>query len=204
MNVSLITHVLEDKALMGGLAVAIMFAAYGVQLWKTYKGESEPHPISWLGFGFLTGVGYLVQWQKGAGAGSWVMGLTAAFSFLVGFTSQCKKRWRMSDFDNWDWASLVAGIVLFVVYLASKNLSWGPLVSAVLATTADLVLYVPIFKNARKENATAYGLNSLKFIPSLVAMDNYSMETYFYPGALIVMNAIVAFYLRKPRNRVAS
>ncbi len=187
------------QTLMGILAVVIMLAAYGLQLWKTWQGKSEPHPIAWFGFGFLTGVGYLVQLQKGAGAGSWVMGLTAIFCFFVGGMSEWKKRWRMSDFGGWDWAALAAGCGLFALYLASRNLSWGPFTSAVLATSADLILYVPIFKRTwmlpHAEYAPAYGLNSLKFIPSLAAMGSYSVETCLYPSAMVVVNAIVVAYL---------
>jgi len=192
-------HYLDTKAWLGGLAVAIMLWAYGVQLWKTWKGLSEPHPIAWCGFGFLTGVGYLVQAHEGAGAGSWVMGLTALFCFLVGGMSQYKKQWRMSDFGGWDMASLVAGIGLFSLYLFCRNLSWGPMTSAVLATSADVVLYIPIFKRTwslpDKEYAPSYGLNSLKFIPSLFAMGSYSIETCLYPIAMVITNAAVVFYL---------
>ncbi len=53
--------------IMGTLAVVIMLFAYGLQLRKTWKGISEPHPIAWFGFGLLTAIGYLVQWQEGAG-----------------------------------------------------------------------------------------------------------------------------------------
>lgn len=198
---------IDFKTAMGLVSVSIMVVAYGVQLWKTYIGESEPHPIAWFGFGLLTGVGFFIQQQEGAGAGSWVMGLTAISCFLVGGMSQYKKRWHLSDFDGWDWAALVLGIGLFALYMVSKNLSWGPFVSAVLATSADLVLYIPIFKKAwmlpKKENATAYGLNSLKFVPSLFAMNAYSVETCFYPSAMVVINAIVVGYLILRRKVLA-
>ncbi len=200
-------HLWTDKNLMGGLAVAMMLLACGVQLSKTYAGKAEPHPIAWFGFGLLTGVGFLIQWQKSAGPGSWVMGSTAIGCILVGSMSQYMKRWRLSDFDRWDWGALAAGAGFFAFYLRSRNLSFGPLVSAVLATSADLVLYIPIFKNAwllpRKETATAYGLNSLKFLPSLFAMDSYSVETCLYPSAMIVINATVVLYLAVRRQRLA-
>ena len=190
---------MEYKQVMGGLAVAIMLAAYGVQLWKTYEGKSEPHPIAWAGFALLTGVGYLVQIQKDAGAGSWVMGTTAIFCLLISGMSQYKRRWLLKDFGGWDWSSLAAGIGLFALYLGSKNFSWGPILSAALATAADLVLYVPIFRKAwtlpQMENRTSYALNSLKFVPSFFAMESYSLETCLYPGALVLMNAIVVIYL---------
>lgn len=200
-------HIWENKVLMGSLAVAIMLVAYGLQLWRTYEGKSEPHPIAWFGFGLLTGAGFLVQWQKGAGAGSWVMGLTAIFCILVGGMSQYKKHWRMSDFDRWDWAALILGGGLFVIYLISRNLSLGPLVSACLVTAADLVLYWPIIHRSRtyphKEYAPAYGLNSLKFVPSLFAMGDRSYETCLYPSVMIGINAYVFGYLYWRRAQLA-
>jgi hypothetical protein len=191
----------SEKVFLGGLAVAIMLVAYGVQFWKTYVGKSEPHPITWVGFGFLTGVGFLVQWHEGAGAGSWVMGWTAIFCFAVAAMSLWKKRngWHWSDFTAWDWTALISGGGLFALYLISKNLSWGSFVSAILATSADVVLYWPTFRKAwllpEKENATAYGLNSFKFIPSLLAMSAYSTETCLYPVAMVIVNAAVVVYL---------
>ena len=134
------------------------------------------------------------------------MGVTALFCVFVGGMSLYKKRWHLSDFDGWDWAAVVAGGGLFVLYLISKNLAWGPLVSAVLATSADLFLYIPIFKRTwtlpRKENATAYALNSLKFVPSLFAMGAYSVETCLYPTAMIIINAVVVLYLLGRRRQL--
>jgi hypothetical protein len=194
------------KNALGLMALVIMFAAYGIQLWKTTQGKSEPHPIAWFGFGLLTGVGYLVQWQKGAGPGGWVMGVTALFCFLVAGLSQYKRRWQLTDFDKWDWGAMLSGVGLFLLYIASRGLSSGPLVSAILATSADLALYIPIFKRAwmlpRKEVATAYGLNGVKFLPSLFAMENYSVETLLYPTALFVTNLAVVVYLRWRRRCV--
>ncbi len=176
-----------------------MFVAYTWQLWKIWNGASKPHPIAWIGFGLLTGIGYLVQYQEGAGAGSWVMGLTAIFCFLIAGMSQYKVRWQKSDFNNWDWAALILGIGLFVLYLISKRLAWGPTLSAILATLADLVFYIPIFRKAwmlpYDEFAPAYTLNSLKFVPSMFAMSAYSTATCLYPFAMIFANAIVVFYL---------
>jgi hypothetical protein len=199
-------HFVESKILMGSVAVAIMFVAYAWQLWKIWTGASKPHPIAWIGFGLLTGIGYLVQYHEGAGAGSWVMGLTAIFCFLIAGMSQYKVRWQKSDFNNWDRAALIFGIGLFVLYLISKHFSWGLTLSAILATLADLVLYIPIFRKAwmlpHDEFAPAYALNSLKFVPSIFAMGAYSTATCLYPSAMIFANTLVVFYLLWRRKRL--
>jgi hypothetical protein len=193
---------------MGGLGVAITAGAYVVMIWKTVQGKARPHPVAWYGFGALTAVGYFVQWQKGAGAGSWVLGLTFIACFIVGAISQWKGRWHVRDFDGWDWLALVLGLGCGILYGAARNLSFGPLASAIWATTGDLILYAPIFKNAwqkpNDENATGYFLNSIKFIPSFAAMNVWSLETCLYPAALVVMNGFVVVYLKWRRKKATS
>jgi hypothetical protein len=191
---------------MGSLGVVITASAYAVMIWKTVTGKARPHPVAWYGFGALTAVGFFVQLQKGAGAGSWVLGLTFVACFIVGAISQWKGRWHVRDFDGWDWLALVLGLGCGILYGASYNLSFGPLVSAIWATAGDLILYAPILKNTwsrpNDENATGYFLNSVKFIPSFAAMDIWSWETCLYPGALVLMNGIVVIYLYWRRSRL--
>ena len=71
------------KDFMGALAVAITLVAYGIYVWQTLRGETRPHPLSWLIFGILTGTAYLVQRDEAAGPGSWVMGITAVVCLLL-------------------------------------------------------------------------------------------------------------------------
>lgn len=193
---------------MGALGVAITVGAYAVMIWKTVTFQARPHPVAWYGFGALTAVGFFVQWQKGAGVGSWVLGLTFVACFVVGAISQWKGRWHVRDFDRWDWLALFLGLGCGVLYGASYNLAFGPLVSAVWATSGDLILYAPIFKNAwtrpNDENAVGYFLNSVKFIPTFAAMNAWNWETCLYPAALVLMNGFVVFYLHWRKVRIRS
>ncbi len=71
------------KDFMGALAVAIAVAAYAIYVWQSFRGETRPHPLSWLIFGILTGAGYLVQLDEAAGPASWVMAITTAVCLLL-------------------------------------------------------------------------------------------------------------------------
>src|ERR1700733_7813594 len=133
---------------MAFLGIGITASAYAVMIWKIVAGKARPHPVAWYGFGTLTAVGFFVQWQKGAGAGSWVLGLTFIACFFVGAISQWKGRWHIQDFDGWDWLALVLGLGCGILYGASRNFAFGPLSSAIWATGGDLILYAPILKNA--------------------------------------------------------
>jgi hypothetical protein len=191
----------EYKSALGVLAVAIMFAAYATYIWQTArKGGVQPHPFSWLLWGFVTGVVYLVQKGNGGGAGSWVTGATAAICFFIGTFSLLKHKWRFSYFD---WLCLGAGLLVFGFYLVAKN----PTYSAVLATITDGLGYGSTIKKGwiepSKDSATSFALNSVKFVPSLFALESYSIATWLYPLTLVVLNAGVAVMLLARRRQTA-
>lgn len=189
---------------MAYLGLIITAGAYAVMLWKTAAGKARPHPVAWYGFGALTAVGFFVQSQKGGGPGSWVLGLTFVACFVVGALSQWKGRWYLKDVNAWDWFALIAGLGCSILYGASYTTTLGPLTSVVWATAGDLILYIPILRNAwlspNDENATGYFLNSIKFLPSFAAMNIWSWETCLYPAALFFMNMFVVLYLKWRRS----
>jgi hypothetical protein len=188
------------KSVMGVLSVIIMVIAYAVYMWQTARSEDvRPHPFSWFLWGFVTAVVYLVQITQGGGPGSWVVGFTAIFCFLIGTLSLVKHRWRFSSFD---WMSLIAGLLVFGYYLLSKN----PTQSAILATITDVIGYGSTIKKGwaepHKDSATSFALNSVKFIPSLFALEAYSLATWLYPATLVLMNGAVAMLLLLRRRHL--
>jgi|ERR1039458_7543344 hypothetical protein len=181
------------KSAMGILSVIIMLAAYTTYIWQTARaGGVRPHPFSWFLWGVVTGVAYLVQITQGAGAGSWVVGFTAVICFLIGAVSLFKHRWHFSLFD---WLSLAAGLLVFLYYMLSRN----PTQSAILATATDVIGYGSTIKKGWAEphgdSAPSFALNSIKFIPSLLALGSYSLATWLYPATLVLMNGAVATML---------
>jgi hypothetical protein len=57
--------------IMGALAVLIALAAYAIYIWQSFRGETRPHPLSWLIFGILTGTWCSSTKRPGRAAGSW-------------------------------------------------------------------------------------------------------------------------------------
>jgi hypothetical protein len=187
------------KFVMGAFSVLLMVLAFTIYIWQTTREDGvRPHPFSWFLWGFVTGVVYLVQISQGAGAGSWVVGFTALICFLIGAISFFKGKWHFSFFD---WFCLLAGLIVFVYHLLSKN----PTQSAILATATDVLGYGSTIKKGwiqpQKDSATSFALNSAKFVPSLFALQSYSLATWLYPATLVLMNAGVAIMLLARRRR---
>jgi hypothetical protein len=186
------------KDLMGALSVAIALFSYGLYVWKTFRAHARPHPLSWLIFGVLSATGFLIQLDQSAGAGSWVMGVTAAVCFmlcLIGF-------WQGERTFPWyEWAFLAAAAIVFAFYLWSQQ----PAASAILASIVNGLGFGPTLTKAwsrpHSDSASTFMLNGLKFVPSLFAMDNVTVATCVLPASLVVTNLVVALIIWARRRQ---
>ncbi len=177
------------KDAMGALAVAIAIAAYTIYAWQTFRGETRPHPLSWLIFGILTGTGTLVQIDQAAGPAIWVMAITTIVCLLL-----CVMSFARGErvFPWYEWAFLAAAAVIFVFYLLSRQ----PTLSAALASIVNVLGFGPTVTKAwsrpASDSVTTFTLNGLKFVPSFFALDKVSVATVIFPATLVVANLAVA------------
>lgn len=191
-----------NPTILGALSVLIGAVAYTIYITQTLrKGGVQPHPFSWLLWGLVTLVAYLVQRESGGAAGSWVTGFTSFVCFVIAGATLFKHRWRFT----WpDWVSMGTGLLVLSFYIFARNATW----SAIFATATDVVGYIPTFKKGWTEpfrdSVTSFSLNSLKFVPALFALRAYSIATYLYPATLIVVNGCVAAVLLIRRRATKS
>jgi hypothetical protein len=191
---------------MGYLSVVITIGGYLLYLMSMYKEELNvskqiaPHPLSWVLFGFLTGTGWLIQVARGAQAGSWTLGVTAAFCFLIAGLSYLKYK---QQFKWNEWAWVVLGLFLFLFYFLTNAAT----LSAIFITLADLAGYGPTVQKGWKQpwtdNPVNFLFNSVKCGPALLALSSYSWATSVYLWMLLTMNALVALLLLWRRDYLA-
>ncbi len=126
---------------------------------------------------------------KGGGSGAWVTGVSSIVCFAIGFIA-LKKDER--GFSRFDWMFLGAALVALLLWFFYKD----PTVSIILVTLVDVLGYASTLRKGylhpSEENITSFGLNSLKFVAAIFALQSYSLVTWLYPGALIIMNGSVA------------
>ena len=177
---------------LGLLSVALAILAAIIYIAQTLRGEVRPHPLSWFLFGILSLTGFLVQRDEGARQGSWTLMAMTVICFL--FVAASVARGERS-FSRQEWAFLVAGGAVFVVYLFTRQGN----VAAALTTLVDALGCGPTFvrgwSQPKKDSVASFALNGIKFVPSLMAMDPLSFATSFYPATLLVLNAAVAIML---------
>jgi hypothetical protein len=156
----------------------------------------KPHPLSWMGFGFLTGAGWITQVAQGGGAGSWCLGITAVSCMIIGVWSLAKFSWTLNSRSV---LIVCVGLSLFVASLFTREVQKWATVSAVLATLADVAFYEPTFEKAwhlpNEESAANFTFNSVKCVPALIALESYSISTTLYLSMLTVVNGGFAIFL---------
>jgi hypothetical protein len=207
-DVYALTCGLTPKLFWAYMSAAITLAGYMIYLSQMYPDDPsqviKPQPLSWIGFGFLTGAGWIIQVAQGAEAGSWCLGITALACLVIGVWSLLKFTWL---FDGRSISAACIGIALFAFsFLTRRTIEWATL-SAVCATLADLAFYEPTFKKAwrcpREESVTNFTANSVKCIPALLALQSYSVATTIYLLMLTVVNGGFALFLLFRRLQLA-
>jgi hypothetical protein len=185
------------REMLGALSVVLALIAAVIYVWQTISGQVRPHPLSWFLFGILSATGYWVQRDQGARAGSWALLAMIVICFLFAGLSVA----RGERYFSWkEWAFLVAGCLVFLLYLFTKE----PNAAVVLTTVIDGLGYGPTltrgWSHPRKDSVTSFALNSVKFAPSLAAMQPISFATCVYPATLLVLNAAVTIMLLARRR----
>lgn len=180
--------------LFGLAAVIVGVVSYGPYLWGMYRGRVKPHAFTWFLWGLLTAIAYAAQVSDGAGAGSWITGVSAVICLAISVAA-----WRQSRLANVvraDWYFFAAALAAIPMWLLTKT----PLYSVLLVTAIDAIAYVPTFRKSwvwpDQESITTFALGTLKYLLSIVALPQQTLISSLYPWSLVATNtAFIAMTL---------
>lgn len=197
MSSNLTPTAMDSKTIFVVLSLAASIGTFVPYFLNMWKRTARPHIFSWITWGLLTGLGFILSFSQGGGGGAWVFGLQSVLCFVVvayGFFYGEKNITRV------DWIVFLSALTLVVFYVFTKNV----VLSVVLAATIDLLGFIPTFRKSYlkpyEEPAFTYFSTFISFLLSLGALGTYSFVTMFYPIALIVINiSLVSFLLIRRR-----
>ncbi|HET9392197.1 MAG TPA: hypothetical protein VFO29_01555 [Candidatus Rubrimentiphilum sp.] len=192
-------HYVEIKTILGAVAIVIALIAYATYLNGISSGSTKPHAFSWLLWALLTGTAFAAQVVKGGGAGAWATGASSVACAAIGILAL-----RVSDrrFHALDWAFLCGSLLALLLWFVAKNVT----LSVIALTATDVLGYGPTLRKGwlkpNEDMVLPFALNSTKYVVAIIALQSYSLETWLYPGSLIVMNGAVALMLWARRGGV--
>ena len=177
----------EYKAILGTIAVIIAFVGYVPYFRDIFLGKTKPHAFSWLVWSSLTGIAFFGQIFDQGGAGAWVTGFTAVVSLIIFFLALKKGEKKITVSDKW---SLLGASLALVLWFVTQN----PLASIILIIIIDALGFYPTFRKSyhkpQEETMITYFIGGLKFLIAIFALQNYSLVTWLYPAALVLMNFV--------------
>jgi hypothetical protein len=137
-------------------------------------------------WGLLTAIAFAAQIADGAGAGSWITGVTAVVS--LGVAGGAWYQSRLANVVRADWYFFFAAIAAIPLWLLTKT----PLYSVVLVTVIDALAYVPTFRKSwhwpEQESVFTFVLGSLKFLLAIAALPEQTVISSLYPWSLVCTN----------------
>jgi hypothetical protein len=184
----------------------IISLTFGFALFVPYyinilKKTAKPHLFSWLTWGILTGIGFILSWRAGGGGGSFYFALQSILCLGVAGYALAKGE---KNIIRIDWVFFLSAISIIFIYVFTKN----AIVSAFLATAIDVLGFAPTFRKSYKkpyeEPVLTYFLSCLGFLFSVFALEIYSFATAFYPSVLVVANMILVLFLIIRRKSIKS
>ena len=191
----------EFKNFLGIAATILVFIGYIPYLRDIVRGKTKPHIYSWFLWGFVTLIAFALQFNAGAGSGSFVT-LAAAIMCLavIGLGFVYKSGVKIVLIDT---VFLILAIVALVLWLVAKQ----PVLSIILTTLVDLFGFAPTIRKSWNEPFTEtlsfYYLNTFRFGLALMALQKYSIVTALYPISWLVVNGLFAMMLVARRRQVS-
>lgn len=180
------------KDILGVVTIVIAIISYSDYFFSVFRGNTIPRTISWLIWGILGTIAFVVQYNAGGGAGTWITGFTAFMCFLVAGTSFIK---CSEHFTLYDWVPLSGAVITLLFWCVTNN----ALVAILLIIITHTLGFVPTMHNAYnnpdEETAMTFMLNGLKFSIAIIALDSYTMTTWLYPAVIVFLNIILVLII---------
>lgn len=174
-----------------------LFLPYYINIWKR---TAKPHLFSWLTWGILTGLGFILSLKGGGDGGAFIFALQSILCLGIAVYALAKGEKNITRID---WVFFVSAMLIIFIYLFTKN----AMLSVFLAATIDALGFLPTFRKSYSkpydEPALTYFFSSLSFLFSLGALQVYSFVTLFYPSALVVTNIVFVLFLLIRRKSVS-
>lgn|SRR3989338_9108861 len=149
--------------------------------------KTKPHAFSWFIWSLLPGIAFFVQISEHAGAGAWISGASASACFIIFILSLFYGQIKFSKFD---WVSLSGAIIALILWLVAKN----PALSIIFLATTDAFGFLPTFRKSYyhpdQETLSRYIFSFVAWGLALLAVENYSVATWFYQASLLIINGI--------------
>ena len=186
------------KEIVGIITVVIAILGYIPYFADIFKGKTKPHLFSWILWLITTALVFIGQVQKGAGPGAWSTGITSILVFLVTILALKK---GSKDIILSDKIMFVIALISIVPWFLTHDPTVSVLILTGINVAAAVLTMRKVIRQPGSESPSLYIANIARHFLSIVAISNYNLATYIFPGALFITNTVMVSILFKPKHR---
>ena len=180
--------IFDYKSWLGLIAVALTVYAYIPYLRGIYAGTTKPHLFTWIVWSVVTLIAVIIQIVEGAGAGAWPTVIAALICFWITYLSITR---GSKDIKKIDWFFLISSLCAIPLWIITNNPAW----SALLVTGIEIVASFSTIRKSwtapEHEVMLTYGLNTFRYVLSIIALASFSVATLAFPLGMVFMNALI-------------
>ena len=189
----------ETKTLLTVVAILLALLAYINYFRDIFKGKTKPHAFTWLIWCVMSTVAFFSQVSDGGGVGTWVLAFTAIVDFAIFSIAVYKGETSITTVDWFCLMGAFLGVALF-------TFNEDPPMSLIIISAVDIIGFVPTVRKSMvrpyEETMITFGLTSLKYLFAIMALENYTFTTVYYPAVVATMNALFVILLIEMRARI--
>lgn len=176
------------KIAFGVLSLIPAAIAYTLYFKGMLAGKIKPHAFSWLIWGLLAGNGFIAQVSADAGIGAWATGVTSLACLTIFGIAIFRGDTKVLRLD---WILLVLALVSFGLLFLIEDKTLSLCVTLFATLLGFSMTWRKAWQLPHEEAAVSFGLNAIKFLPAIFALQTYSFLTIAYPLTAGLANALV-------------
>lgn len=188
-----------DKQALALFSLALTSVGFLSYIPSVLKQKTKPHIFSWVVWSVVVGIAFFAQLSKGAGTGAWTTGYSAFMCLVVAILSL---RHGEKNITHGDWAAFIGALAALPIWYVTHDALWA----VVIVTIIDLLAYYPTVRKAYlkpyEENFVVYITDTLKWIPALFALDQFSTATMLFQFFCLAENSFVASMILWRRHQM--
>lgn len=188
------------KLIFGLLSLVPAAIAYTVYFKGLLAGAIKPHAFSWLIWGLLAGNGFIAQVAAHAGIGAWATGVTSVACLTIFCIALHKGDTKLTRLD---WILLVLALCSFALLFVIDDKTVSLCITLFATLIGFTMTWRKTWRAPHQESMSAFGLNTIKFLPAIFALQTYSFLTVAYPLTAGLANGAVVAIILLRSQRVA-
>lgn len=180
------------KQALGLIAAALTFGGYVPYIRDTLARRTTPHVFTWFITGLVTSIAFALQITHNGGPGALATLAAAVICFVIFGVSYRVGNRNITAGDSFFFAT---ALLALVIWLFARQ----PVVAVIIVSVADILGFAPTIRKSwnkpYEETLVSYQLNTLRFVITVLALNQISIITALYPLSRVFANGLFSMLL---------